>query len=61
MDKEMKKELQTIKSRLRVLLKEFEILASVKINFNTGDIITIENETYLITLDSKNEFAVRKK
>jgi len=61
MNKEDKQELQTIKSRLRVLLKEFEMLASVRLNFKNGDNIVIENENYLITLDSKNEFAVRKK
>ena len=58
MDKEIKQELQKVKRRLTVLLKEFEILANVKLNFKNGDNLKIENEEYLITLDSNNKFVL---
>jgi len=50
--------LQAIKGRLTVLLKEFEVLANVKLNFKNGDNLKIENTDYLITLDSNNKFVL---
>lgn len=58
MDKEIKQELQKLKRRLTVLLKEFEVLANVKLNFKNGDNVKIEDQDYLITLDHNNKFAL---
>ncbi len=58
MNKKNYEDLQAIKSRLRLLLKEFELLAKMKLSFKNGDNLTIENELYLITLDHNNKFAL---
>jgi len=58
MDKEIKQELQKVKRRLTVLLKEFEVLANVKLKFKNGDIIKIENLDYVITLDSNSKYTL---
>lgn len=58
MTEEDKKALQIIKNKLTVLLKDFNRLEKVKLNFKNGDNIHIENQEYVITLDSNNNFGL---